>query len=81
VDDKLIIYNENVTDVKQVLKSFNGITPSLTFTLEQEEGNKLNFLDILIIKTKDKISFDIYRKKPPRTSSSQMTRAIQQNRN
>jgi len=63
VDDILIIYNENITDVNQVLKSFNVITPSLTFTLVQEEENKLNFLDILIIKTKDKISFDIYRKK------------------
>jgi len=63
VDDILIIYNENITDVNQVLKSFNNITPSLTFTLEEEEENKLNFLDILIIKTKDKISFDIYRKK------------------
>ena len=32
VDDILIIYNENITDVNQVLKSFNDITPSLTFT-------------------------------------------------
>jgi len=63
VDDILIIYNENITDVNQVLKSFNDTTPSLTFTLEQEEEKKLKFLDILIIKTKDKISFDIYRKK------------------
>jgi len=63
VDDILIIYNENITDVNQVLKAFNDITPSLTFTLEQQEENKLNFLEILIIKTKDKISFDIYRKK------------------
>jgi len=34
VDDILIIYNENIIDVNQVLKSFNDITPSLTFTLE-----------------------------------------------
>jgi len=38
VDDiLLIIYNENITDVNQVLRSFNDITPSLTFTLEQEK--------------------------------------------
>ena len=54
MDDILIIYNENITGVNQVLKSFNDITPSLTFTLEQEEENKLNFLDILIIMTKEK---------------------------
>jgi hypothetical protein len=62
MDDILIIYNENTSDANQVLKSFNDISPSLTFTLEQEKENKLNFLDILITKTKDKISFNIYRK-------------------
>jgi len=62
MDDILIIYNENTTDASQVLRSFNDISPSLTFTLEQEKENKLNFLDILITKTKDKISFDIYGK-------------------
>ena len=63
VDDILIFYNEYITDVKQVLSSFNDITPSLTFTLEHEKENKLNLLDISIIKATDKISFDIYRKK------------------
>jgi len=62
VDDILIIYYENITDVEQVLSSFNDITPSLTFTLEQEKENKLNILNISIIKATDKVSFDIYRK-------------------
>ena len=38
----------------------------LSFTLEWEQENKLNFLDLSIIKTTNKISFDIYRK--PTTS-------------
>ena len=62
MDDILIIYNENKTDVNDVLKSFNDLTPNLTFTLEKERENELNFLDISITKTKEKISFDIYRK-------------------
>jgi len=66
VDDILIIYNGNITDVEQVLSSFNDVTASLTFTLEQEKENKLNFLDLSIIKATDKISFGIYRK--PTTS-------------
>ena len=37
MDDIIIIYNENINDVNQDLKSFNDITPSLKFTLEQEE--------------------------------------------
>jgi len=66
VVDTLIIYNENITDIKSVLSSFNDITPSLNFTLCQEQENNFNFLDLSIIKTTDKISFDIYRK--PTTS-------------
>jgi len=37
VDDILVIYNENITDVNQVIRSFKDITPRLTFTLEQEK--------------------------------------------
>jgi len=66
VDDILIIYNENITDTEHVLSSFNDITPSLNFTLEREQENKLNFLDLSIIQTADKLPFDIYRK--PTTS-------------
>jgi len=66
VDDILLIYNENRTNIEELLKSFNDLTPSLNFTLEREVDNKLNFLDISIIKTVDRISFDICRK--PTTS-------------
>ena len=62
VDDILLIYNKNHTDIGEIVVSFNVLTPSLNFTLEQEVDNKLNFLDITIIKTADRISFDIYRK-------------------
>jgi len=34
----------------------------MTFGIEEEKGNKINFLDITISKEKDNISFDIYRK-------------------
>ena len=81
MDDILITYNENITDVKQVLSSFNDITPSLTFTLEQEKEHKLNFLDISIIKATDKYRSTYTENKPLQTSLSLMTRVIQQNRN
>jgi len=66
VDDVLLIYNENLTDIEDILSSLNYLTPSLNVTMEQEKENKLNFLDVSIIKTMDKISFDINRK--PTTS-------------
>ena len=62
VDDILLIYNRNHIDIREILISSNSFTPSLNFTLEQEIDNKLNFLDITLVKTDDKISFDIYRK-------------------
>jgi len=65
VDDILLIYNKNRRDIGEIVHS-NDLTPSLNFTLEREVDNKLNFLDISIIKTADRISSDIYRK--PATS-------------
>ena len=35
VDDIIIIYNENVTDIEHVLSSFNDTTTNLNFTLER----------------------------------------------
>jgi hypothetical protein len=37
VDDILVIYNENYTDIEEVRNSFNNITPGLNFTLEPEK--------------------------------------------
>ena len=62
VDDILLVYNRNLIDIGGVLASFNGLTPSLKFTLEQEVDNKLNFLDLTLVKTDINISFNIYRK-------------------
>ena len=62
VDDILIIYNKNHIDIGEIIVFFNDLTPCLKFTLEQEKDNKLNFLDISLTKTGDKISYDIYRK-------------------
>jgi hypothetical protein len=37
VDDTLIVYKDNITDIEEVLNSFNNITPGLIFTLEREQ--------------------------------------------
>ena len=41
---------------------FNKISPTLTFTLEMEMNNSINFLDISIFRTNDSVQFKIYRK-------------------
>ena len=62
VDDILIIYDENRTNIEEIQKSFNDITTGLHFTLEREEEQKINFLDLTITRTEHGFSYDIYRK-------------------
>jgi len=52
VDDLLIVYNENRTNINDVLDCFKKLTPKLKFTLERETDNRINFLDILSILNK-----------------------------
>jgi hypothetical protein len=62
VDDILLIYNNDITEINQVLNDFNTINPAIQFTIEKETNNNINFLDITINRHNDKLNFDIYRK-------------------
>jgi len=68
VDDILIVYNENLTDINEIHNRFNSISPDLNFILELEQDDGLNFLDLTIKKTTTKMIFNIYRK--PTTSDN-----------
>jgi hypothetical protein len=62
VDDILIAYDSNKTNISEVLNSFNVATHPLNFTIEKEQNIQLNFLDITIKKENNLIKSDIYRK-------------------
>jgi len=62
VDDILMMYKDDKTYIRKVLEDFNDLVPSLKFTLEKEQNNQINFLDITINKNQDGLSFEIYRK-------------------
>jgi hypothetical protein len=62
VDDILIVYDENSTDIHKVPKTFNNLAPTIKFTLETETNNYINFLDVSIQNTGNKLTFNIYRK-------------------
>src|SRR5215510_7637846 len=62
LDDILIVYSHDKTNINEVLKNFNDITPTMQFTTEEESNNQLNFLDFTIKKGNNRISFNIYRK-------------------
>jgi hypothetical protein len=61
VDDILIIYNSEHTNIHNILKEFNTVHPNLKFTLETETHNKINYLNITVNK-QDKLTFGIFRK-------------------
>ena len=61
VDDILCLVPENFV-VNDYLTFLNNIYPSLKFTVEFENDNKIPFLDVLIHNCKTKIEFSVYRK-------------------
>jgi hypothetical protein len=62
VDDILLIYNDQLTDIKLTLHEFNNIHSKLLFTMEHERDNKINFLDITIQRTENNLMYTIYQK-------------------
>ena len=62
VDDVLLAYDTTVTDIHEVLHDFNKATQPMSFTIEKEENNQLNFLDITIKKGNQSLHYEIYRK-------------------
>jgi hypothetical protein len=55
VDNILVVYNTDLTNIHEVLDSFNNIMPTMEFTIEDETNNntgsifKLNQCNILYI--------------------------------
>jgi hypothetical protein len=62
VDDILIIYDDDHTDIQEVHVKLNGLSPTIKFTLEKENEHCIDFLDITIHNKDNKLSFSIYRK-------------------
>jgi hypothetical protein len=62
VDDILLIYDANHTDVQNILNDFNAIHPKMRFTVETETENKINYLDVTIHRTPKNGKTSIYRR-------------------
>jgi len=62
VDDILLIFDSNRTDIPTILNDFNTIHPILNFTAEIETDNKINYLDVTIHRTPTDWKMSIYRK-------------------
>lgn len=60
VDDILCITEQDSID--SILTDLNKIHPNITYTVEKEEHNTINFLDITITRTNNDLQYGIYRK-------------------
>jgi hypothetical protein len=67
VDDTIVLFDGTKRQLKMLGSFLNNLHKNLKFTLEEENNKSLNFLDLTISRTADKLQFKIYRK--PTTSS------------
>ena len=61
IDDTFILWPHQ-EDVKILMNHVNSIRPSIQFTIEKEQDNKLSFLDVLITRTEYGFSTSVYHK-------------------
>jgi hypothetical protein len=62
VDDILLIFDSNHTNIQEILDDFNALHPKLHFTAEAERDHTISYLDISIHRTPTSIKTSIYRK-------------------
>jgi hypothetical protein len=62
VDDILLIFYSNHTNIQEILDDFNSLHPKLHFTAEAERDHTISYLDISIHRTPTSIKTSIYRK-------------------
>jgi hypothetical protein len=62
VDDILIIYNAQRTNIYDTLDEFNAINPNLKFTIEEQTNFTTNFLDLTITNCNNTLDCSILRK-------------------
>ena len=62
VDDILIIYNTDHTNMETICHYINSIKPDLTFTPTQQHNKTISFLDLHIARKNNTLDINIYRK-------------------
>ena len=62
IDDTFLIFNGTERQINNLLKYINSIDKQIKFTVEHQNNNKINFLDLSIKNHNNSIKFSIYRK-------------------
>ena len=63
VDDTFILWPHR-EDVQILLDHVHSIQPSILFTMEKKQDNKLPFLDVLVTRTEQGFRSSVYRTVP-----------------
>jgi hypothetical protein len=58
----LIIYDQNKANIDHTIKEFNKLQSTINFTIEKEEHESINFLDLVIHRNDKNLEFEISRK-------------------
>ena len=61
IDDILIFLPQNIK-IEHIADKLNTVEPSINFTYEKEYNNTIPFLDILLIRSQNNLTFQVYRK-------------------
>ena len=61
VDDTFVLWSHQ-EDVQKLLDHVDSIRPSIQFTMEKEQDNKLTYLDVLVTRKKQEFSSSVFRK-------------------
>lgn len=69
VDDVIVGFDGSREELLELFNWINNLHSNINFTLEVEENNSLNFLDLTIHRTNQGLAFDIFRK-PTQTDHS-----------
>ena len=62
VDDICIVWGGSDDNLKDFLLFVNNLHLKITFTLDMENEGKQPYLDLLLVRNHNKISFEVYRK-------------------
>ena len=62
VDDIIILINTQKIQEEQLITNINSINMNLSFNMTKEESNKINFLEITIIRNNSNLQINIHRK-------------------
>jgi len=57
-----LFYSTQKIQEEQILRGINRINKHLTFKITREDNNRINFLDLTIIRNKNNMEVNIHRK-------------------